>query len=158
MWFFFFNSNEDEDVPNCILDDIGVLSQKVTNFFYSSSMEHVDWGNLIWLGEVSLAKILVLWKLLYGHLLVDWRLIKRVVLCSLCSLCGIYVESFFHLFFNYSIVIQLWEGRKFFRICNFFLWIFFVQFMKSPCSHLFKVIKSDYHYCCYLDDLEDEKS
>jgi len=51
--------NEDENVSNWILDDTGVLFQKVAKKIYSSSMEFVDGGNLIWLDEVSLAKTLV---------------------------------------------------------------------------------------------------
>jgi len=40
-------------------------------------MEYVDLRNLIWLDDVSLAKTLVLWKLLYGHLPIDFEIKKR---------------------------------------------------------------------------------
>jgi len=52
--------NEDDDVPNWIMDDIGVLSQKVVKNVYPFGMECVDWGNLIWMNIVLLAKTLVL--------------------------------------------------------------------------------------------------
>jgi len=51
--------NEDDDVPNTILYDTGVLSQKVAKEIYAFCMECMDWGKLIWLDEVSPTKTLV---------------------------------------------------------------------------------------------------
>jgi len=52
--------NENEDVPNWILEYSSVLSQKMQKKFYSFGMECVDWRNLILLDDVSPAKTLAL--------------------------------------------------------------------------------------------------
>jgi len=92
--------NEDEDVPNWILDDSGMLSKKVVKNSYASGMQCVDWGKLIWLDEVSHVKTLVLWKLFYGFLPIDLEVHKKGVVYAICILCVV-------IMFNLSFVLSL---------------------------------------------------
>lgn len=89
--------------------------------------------------------------------LLIYKLKRLVVLCSMCSLCGNNVDSFSHLFFCYSIDIHLWILWKevfqdlLFSSLNLHLQFSYldliVQYIKSLCNLLLKVIVSN-----YLDD------
>lgn len=114
-----------------IIGDTSVLSQKVAKRFYSSRIECVDWGNLIWLNEVPPDKTFVLWNLLYGHLHIDLEVIKKEWFYVLCVLYEVIMLNLFFICSFIILVIYRYENgwRKFFNICIwlFSLWSFVID-------------------------------
>jgi len=92
-------------VSNWTPNNIGMLSKKVVKKSYFSSMYQAYWRNLICLNEVSLTKVLVLWKLLYNRLPIGLEAKKKS-------------SGFMLVLYNCG---NGW--RKFFRICSFLFWI-----------------------------------
>lgn len=97
----------------------GDLSFKDAYSFLNPSNHPITWGKVIWSNCVPPSKSFLCWRLLHNKMPCDDNLCKRGCnIVSMCSLCGVAVETSDHLFLNCAFVQSIWNWLSSILQCN----------------------------------------
>ncbi|CAJ2635999.1 unnamed protein product [Trifolium pratense] len=102
-----------EDKPDSLAwkhSDSGDLTLRQAYLFKDHQLPQLQWAKTIWCKDIPPSKSLVAWRLMHCKLPTDENLLLRGCnLPSMCSMCLKEVESSFHLFFQCSYAVNVWN-------------------------------------------------
>ncbi|PNY03176.1 ribonuclease H [Trifolium pratense] len=102
-----------EDKPDSLAwkhSDSGDLTLRQAYLFKDHQLPQLQWAKTIWCKDIPPSKSLVAWRLMHRKLPTDENLLLRGCnLPSMCSMCLKEVESSFHLFFQCSYAVNVWN-------------------------------------------------
>ena len=88
----------------------GYLSLKDAYNFKKNHFPKLPWAKIIWSSDIPPSKSLCVWRVMLNKLSTDDNLKnKGYYLPSMCTLCKKHEESIFHLFFECSYAVNLWN-------------------------------------------------
>jgi hypothetical protein len=98
----------------------GDLSFKETFEFKYGIGQNITWAKTIWSPDIPPSKSLLVWRLMHNKVPTDDNLMTRGIHSpSMCSSCNSQVESSFHLFFECTFAMKLWNWL--FSIINIYI-------------------------------------
>ena len=91
----------------------GDLSFKQAYEFKYGVGQNIKWAKDLWCPNIPPTKSLLVWRILHNKVSTDENLLSRgFQFPSWCSSCNILCESTFHLFFECSFAMHLWNFRN----------------------------------------------
>ena len=96
------------------------LSYKEAFLFKYGTSQNMNWAKTLWSPDIPPSKSLLVWRLMHNRVPTDENLMsKGVQIPTMCSTCNSNCESSFHLFFECSYAMKIWNWL--FSIINIYI-------------------------------------
>jgi len=88
----------------------GDISLKEAYHFKNQHMQKLHWATTIWCVDIPPSRSLVAWRIMHDKMPTDEKLMERgCSIPSICNLCLKHEETTFHLFFDCSYAVKIWN-------------------------------------------------
>jgi hypothetical protein len=88
----------------------GDLSLKDAYLFKDNHSQKLHWAKTIWIIDIPPSRFLIAWRVMHDKMPTNEKLMERG--CNIPSICNLYLkhtETTFHLFFDCTYAIRIWN-------------------------------------------------